>query len=119
MITSDGMLEIEEQEGGTYVFPNSKKFASTWALFVYADGRAEFYKKRDLEKGSLLGKPIDLGKPVIKIHPFDLAELLNSSSSVVDIYKLTGPKPNQEIFEFNGSKYFQTINIPAVTKNIQ
>jgi hypothetical protein len=64
MLTSDELLEIEEQESGTYVFPNSKKFAPTWALFIYKDGRAELYTKRNLETGALLGKPTDLGKPI-------------------------------------------------------
>ena len=118
MLTSDGQLEVQEIESGTYVFPNSKKYASTWALFVYSDGRAEFYKKRDLEKGSLLGKPLDLGKPVIKIHPSDLAELLNQPNSIIDVYKLAGPKPDQEIFEFRGEKYFQTVSVPPQTKTI-
>lgn len=66
MITSDGMLEVQEIESGTYIFPNSKKFASTWALFVYSDGRAELYMKRNLKTGALLGKPINLGEPIVK-----------------------------------------------------
>lgn len=119
MITSDGQLEIQEIESGTYIFPNSKKFASTWALFVHTDGRAEFYTKRDLETGSLLGKPQLLGKPVIKIHPYDFSELLNSTVIVDIIRVLNGPKKNQDIHEIRGEKYFQTVSMPAVTKNIR
>ena len=117
MITSDGQLEIQEIESGTYVFPNSKKYASTWALFVYTDGRAELYKKRDLEKGSLLGKPIDLGKPVHKIHPLDLCELIDELKNFDIILKKTDR--NQEVHEINGNLYFQTTSIPAITKNIK
>lgn len=119
MITNDGMLEIEEQEGGTYIFPNSKVFASTWALYVYKDGRAELYTKRDLEKGSLLGKPIDLGKPVIKIHPLDMCELLDKAmpiGSKVNIIKMKNAREHQEVHEILGKRYFQTTSVPAVTK---
>jgi len=59
MITSNGTLEVQEQEGGTYVFPNSRKFKPSWALYMYSDGRAELYLKRK-ETGALLGKPISL-----------------------------------------------------------
>ena len=117
MITDDGMLEIEEGEGGTYVFPNSQKFASTWALYVYSDGCAELYTKRDLEKGTLLGKPIDLGKPVIKIHPLDLSEMLNEAT-FCDIIKTEDCK-DQCIFEIRGERYFQTVSVPAKTKNLR
>jgi hypothetical protein len=58
-------LEIEEQEGGTYVFPamtiDGQRY--TWALYVYKNGDAELYHKRDPKKGSLLGKPLKLGNP--------------------------------------------------------
>jgi hypothetical protein len=117
MITSDGQLEVEEQESGTYVFPNSKKYASTWALFVYKDGRAELYKKRDLETGAILGKPVDLGLSVHKIHPYDMAELIPNVLHFNHVLKKTDR--NQEVHEINGKLYFQTTSIPAVTKNIQ
>lgn len=67
MITSDGQLEVQEIESGTYVFPNSKKFVGSWALFVYSDGRAELYKARHTQTGALLGKPLDLGVPSQKL----------------------------------------------------
>ena len=62
MITSDKQLEVEEQQSGTYVFPNSKLFVPSWALYVYTDGHAELYPKRG-KTGALLGKPIILGVP--------------------------------------------------------
>jgi hypothetical protein len=63
MITNDGQLEIEEQESGTYVFPNSKLYVPSWAIFMYPDGRAELYTARHPKTGALLGKPKDLGIP--------------------------------------------------------
>lgn len=58
-------VEIEEQESGTYVFPartiEGQRY--TWALFVYKNGDAELYQKRNPETGALLGKPIKLGNP--------------------------------------------------------
>lgn len=56
MITKNEVLEIEEQESGVYVFPNSKIFQPSWALFAYNDGKIELYRKRSPD-GALLGKP--------------------------------------------------------------
>ena len=60
MITSNKILEVEEQESGVYILPNSEKFGHSWALFAYNDGRVELYTKRNLKTGALLGKPIRL-----------------------------------------------------------
>jgi hypothetical protein len=67
---ANGNVEIEEQENGTYVFPaiqgkviNGENLPYTWALFIYKNGEAELYQKRDKKTGSLLGKPIKLGNP--------------------------------------------------------
>lgn len=58
---ANGNLEIEEQEGGTYVFPVlSPNQDYSWALYMYKSGHAELYTKRDLKTGALLGKPIHL-----------------------------------------------------------
>jgi hypothetical protein len=63
MITRNGTLEIDEIESGTYVFPflGNKKLPHTWALFVFNNGNAELYTKRNPKTGALLGKPLKLG----------------------------------------------------------
>lgn len=65
MITSDLQLEVQEIESGTYVFPalGKKKLPHTWALFVYRNGDAELYTKRNQKTGALIGKPLKLGNP--------------------------------------------------------
>ena len=59
MITTDGLIEIQEQEGGTYIFPTDKKFEPSWAIYVFKDGTSHLYLKRK-NSGELLGKPIIL-----------------------------------------------------------
>jgi hypothetical protein len=57
MITTDGLIEVQEQEDGTYIFPNDNLFEYTWALYVFKDGTAHLYTKRNPMTGTLLGKP--------------------------------------------------------------
>lgn len=59
---ANNVVEIQEQEDGVYVFPNSKRFPPTWALYVFNNGQADLYTKR-APSGALLGKPIKLGTP--------------------------------------------------------
>jgi|SRR5579859_330555 len=59
MITNDGLIEVQEQEDGTYIFPTDKKFEPSWAIYVFKDGTAHLYLKRK-NSGELLGKPIVL-----------------------------------------------------------
>lgn len=61
------VIEIEEQEDGTYVFPvlNYKR-ARGWHLYVYKDGSADLFLKIG-PHGTLLGKPIKLPAPSEKI----------------------------------------------------
>jgi hypothetical protein len=58
------IVEIEGQEGGTYIFPavDLKKFKHSWAIYVFPDGSAEVFTKRS-KTGALLGKPIKLKAP--------------------------------------------------------
>ena len=60
---ANGILEVNEQEDGVYVFPDSKEFQPSWALYVFNNGRAELYLKR-AANGALLGKPIKLPQPL-------------------------------------------------------
>ena len=53
---ANGNVEIDEQESGTYVMPVGKPY--TWVLYVFKDGTADLYKKRNPETGAVLGKPI-------------------------------------------------------------
>lgn len=57
-------VQIEEQEGGTYVYPavDLKEFHHSWALYVWPDGSADLYTRRS-ETGALLGKPVHLKAP--------------------------------------------------------
>lgn len=52
--------EIEEQESGTYIFPDDSKFQYSWAIWLWPDGSADVYTKRNKKTGALLGKPIRL-----------------------------------------------------------
>ena len=58
--------EIEEQECGVYVFPDDLKFKHSWAIWLWPDGSADVYTKRNQETGALLGKPFHLPAPVQK-----------------------------------------------------
>lgn len=55
--------EVQEQETGTYVFPNDEEFEYSWIMWLWPDGSAEIYTKRNPKTGAVLGNPIKLKAP--------------------------------------------------------
>lgn len=55
--------EVNEQESGTYIFPNQDRFEPTWIIWLREDGSADVYTKRHPKTGAMLGKPIRLMAP--------------------------------------------------------
>jgi hypothetical protein len=55
--------EVQEQESGTYIFPSETEFKYGWIMWLYPDGSADIYTKRDGRNGAILGKPIRLAAP--------------------------------------------------------
>ncbi len=82
MITTDGLIEVQEQEGGTYIFPTDNKFEPSWAIYVFKDGTAHLYMKRKAT-GELLGKPVILKRGKIRSIKKQVGDAL------VEDFKLT------------------------------
>jgi hypothetical protein len=60
--------EVQEQEFGTYIFPNEQRFEYGWVIWLWEDGSADVYTKRNPKTGALLGKPIHLSAPIAKFY---------------------------------------------------
>ena len=60
--------EVQEQESGTYIFPNEDRFEYSWAIWLWEDGSADVYTKRNSKTGALIGKPIRLPAPTALVE---------------------------------------------------
>lgn len=53
-------MEIEVHEPGIKIQPNDSMFEKSWVIWVWSDGVAEIYTRRNPKTGKPLGKPIRL-----------------------------------------------------------
>lgn len=58
----------------------------------------------------------------VKIHPYDLCELIEKipASGYIDLVKSPNPNdPHNDLIEIDGVVYEQSVEVPCKTKNIR
>lgn len=77
----------------------------------------KYYREKYKEQQEIIEQLTGTGKPrgYIYMHPFDFAELINSSKpyEIFDLYR----QPSDNIISFRGRNIKQSPHIPAVSKN--